>query len=87
MSGLLFLAGVVVFVLIVQWAYKNDALKADEIGSGLLAMRLAPAAKQKSVPKWKKAGVLDRTQVAAAPEKPVSAKARWRRSFHYGKDR
>ena len=86
MSGLLFLAGVSGFILIVYWAYKNDSLKPDELGSGLLAMRLPDAAKQKSVPKWKKAGQLHRQSPPSRPEKS-SGMARWKKSLHYGKSR
>ena len=86
MSGLLFLAGVSGFVLIVYWAYKNDSMKPDELGSGLLAMRLPDAAKQKSVPKWKKAGQLQRQSLDSRPEKS-SSKARWQKSLQYGKNR
>ena len=85
MSGLLFLAGVCGFILIVLWAYKNDGLKAEELGSGLLAMRLPGAEKQKTVPKWKKSGFPARPRLAAVAEKKPS-KARWQKSLHYGKD-
>jgi len=86
MSGLLFLAGVCGFVLIVLWAYKNDGLKADELGSGLLAMRIPGGEKQKTVPKWKKSSLPERFK--AKPELKKSArKAHWQRSLHYGKDR
>ena len=86
MSGLLFLFGVTGFILIVYWAFKNDGMKPDETGSGLLAMRLLTAAKQKSVPKWKKAAMPDRPRVSAAQEKKPSAKASWQRSLQYRKD-
>lgn len=86
MSGLLFLAGVCAFVLIVFWAYKNDGLKADELGSGLLAMRIAGGEKQKTVPKWKKSAMPERSKTQAEPKKP-GRKARWQQSFHYRKDR
>ena len=86
MSGLLYLAGVGGFILIIYWAFKNDAMKPDETGSGILAMRVPEAAaKQKSVPKWKKAGVLERPRLAAAKEKKPAGKSRWQRSLHYGK--
>lgn len=86
MSGLLFLGNVCGFVLIVLWAFKNDGLKPEEFGSGLLAMRPLSPEKQKSVPKWKKSGVLDRSGLTARAEKKVS-KARWQKAFHYGKAR
>ena len=85
MSGLLFLAGVCGFILIVLWAYKNDGLKADELGSGILAMRIAGGEKQKTVPKWKKSALSDRPLVKPAPK--ASRKARWRQRLHYGKGR
>jgi len=85
MSGLLFLAGVCGFILIVFWAYKNDGLKADELGSGFFAMRTLGGEKQKTVPKWKRAALPERGQVQKEPKKP-SRKARWQKSFHYGKD-
>ncbi|HEY2834967.1 MAG TPA: hypothetical protein VGI89_00265 [Rhizomicrobium sp.] len=86
MSGFLFLAGVCGFVLIVLWAYKNDGLKADELGSGILAMRLAGGEKQKTVPKWKKSGMPERFQAKAGPKKTTRA-SRWQQSLHYGKGR
>ena len=85
MSGLLFLAGVCGFILIVLWAYKNDGLKAEELGSGLLAMRLPGAEKQKTVPKWKKSALPERSLVKPAPKK--ASNARWQQSLQYGKDR
>ena len=85
MSGLLFLAGVCGFVLIVFWAYKNDGLKADQLGSGLFAMRIAGGEKQKTVPKWKKSAMPERSKAAVEPKKPAH-KARWQQSLHYGKD-
>lgn len=85
MSGILFLAGVCGFLLIVLWAYKNDGLKADELGSGLLAMRIAGGEKQKTVPKWKRAALPERPLVKAAPKK--AGKARWQKSLQYGQDR
>jgi len=84
MSGFLFLAGVCGFVLIVLWAYKNDGLKADELGSGILAMRLAGGEKQKTVPKWKKSALTGRPPIKA-PQKKDAAKPRWRQTFLYGK--
>jgi hypothetical protein len=84
MSGLLFLASIVGFIVIVLWAYKNDGLKADELGSGLLAMRLTSEAKQKSVPKWKKSAMPERSKADALVEKPAH-KARWQKTFQYGK--
>lgn len=84
MSGLLFLASIVGFIVIVLWAYKNDGLKADEVGSGLLAMRLTSETKQKSVPKWKKSAMPERSKAGVRVEKPAH-KARWQKSFHYGK--
>ena len=86
MSGFLFQAGVCGFVLIVLWAYKNDGLKADELGSGLLAMRVPGGEKQKTVPKWKKSTLPERSAARAAPKKATRA-ARWQQSLHYGKDR
>jgi hypothetical protein len=86
MSGLLFLAGVCGFIIIAFWAFKNDGLKAEELGSGILAMRLAGGEKQKTVPKWKKSAVTDRPRVKAGPEKS-SRKARWQQSLQYGKGR
>jgi hypothetical protein len=88
MAGLLFLFTVFGFVLVAHWALKNDGLKADELGSGLLAMR-APGegVKQKSVPKWKKAGVPERTNRVAAREKKSSANPRWQRNLLRDKTR
>jgi len=85
MSGLLFLANVCGFVLIVLWAFKNDGMKPDEFGSGLLAMQPLGPEKQKTVPKWKKSGFPARPMLAAVAEKKPS-KARWQKSLHYGKD-
>jgi len=85
MSGLLFLAGVCGFILIAFWAFKNDGLKADELGSGILAMRLV-GEKQKTVPKWKRTALTDRPLVKSEPKK-ASRKARWQQSLQYGKGR
>ena len=88
MSGLLFLFTVCGFVVVVHWALRNDGMKADELGSGLLAMRVPGAqANQKSVPKWKKSGVPERQNRIVQREKKSSGKARWQRSFLYGKAR
>ena len=86
MSGLLFLAGVCGFVVIVLWAYKNDGLKADELGAGFLAMRVPGGEKQKIVPKWKKSG-LKKQAPAAVDTNKTARKAHWQRTFHYGKGR
>lgn len=86
MSGLLFLAGVCGFVLIVLWAYKNDGLKADELGTGLLAMRVPGGEKQKTIPKWKRSGLKEQAPVEADLKK-TARKARWQQTFHYGKGR
>ena len=86
MSGLLFLAGVCGFILIALWAFKNDGLKADELGSGILAMRLVGGEKQKTVPKWTRTALTDRPIVKAATKK-ASRKARWQQHLHYGKGR
>jgi hypothetical protein len=86
MSGLLFLTGVCGFVLIVLWAYKNDGLKADELGSGLLGMRIPGGEKQKTVPKWKKSALPERSKAKPELKKPAR-EAHWQRSLHYGKDR
>lgn len=86
MSGLLFLAGVCGFILIAFWAFKNDGLKAEELGSGILAMRPVGGEKQKTVPKWKRTAVTDRPRVKPDPKK-TSRKARWQHSLQYGKGR
>jgi hypothetical protein len=86
MSGLLFLLTVCGFVLVAHWAMRNDGMKADELGSGLLAMRVpGTAAKQKTVPKWKKAGALERPNRAALREKKSSSAPRWQRNLLYRK--
>jgi hypothetical protein len=84
MSGLLFLAGVGGFVLIITWAFTNDGMKPEEFGSGLLAMRMAAAAKQKTVPKWKKSALSERPLIKAPRQKDVP-KPRWRQTFLHGK--
>ena len=78
MSGLLFLVAVCGFMLIAYWAYRNDGMKPDECGSGLLAMRLPGTANQKSVPKWKK--TVEGHRRPARPEKAAKAPG-WRRGF------
>jgi len=83
MSGLLFLAGVGGFILIITWAFKNDGMKPEEFGSGILAMQPANEAKQKTVPKWKKSA-LKRAPARVAKKKDVP-KPNWRRTFLYGK--
>ena len=88
MSGLLFLLTVCGFIAVVHWSYRNDGMKADELGTGLLAMRVPGAdANPKSVPKWKKTAVTDRQNRTAQREKKGSGKARWQREFLYGKTR
>ena len=84
MSGLLFLAGVGGFVLIIYWAFTNDGMKPEEFGTGLLAMRLADAGNQKTVPKWKKSALTGHPLVKA-PQKKDAPKPRWRQNFLYGK--
>ena len=86
MSSLLFLGFVGAFVFIAYWAFKNDGMASDGSGTGLLAMQQPAGAKQKSVPKWKKAAMPDRPRVSAAQEKKPSAKAGWQRSLQYRKD-
>ena len=89
MSGLLFLASVIGFVLIAYWAYRNDAMGLSENGSGLLAMRSSAAAKPRALPKWKKethsAADIDRRlgpPKAAGAKKPL-----WNQVFLPGRDR
>ena len=85
MSGLLFLFTVLGFVLVVHWALRNDGVRADEPGTGLLAMRSPDGAiKQKSVPKWQRAAMPERSR--AQPEK-TPRKAGWQRSLQYNKNR
>jgi len=88
MSGLLFLASVVGFVLIAYWAYRNDAMGLNENGSGLLAMR-SSAPKPKPGPKWKKeaqptAAIARRL---AAPKPDGEKKPRWNQALLPGRGR
>ncbi len=86
MSGLLFLGAVGGFVLIAWWAFKNDGMELHESGSGLLAMQLTEASKQKSVPKWKKAGLMEGPR-PAQQRKPAAVQPRWQRTLLYGSAR
>lgn len=89
MSGLLFLASVVAFVLIAYWAFRNDAMGLNEFGSGLLAMRPSSGAKPKAAPKWKKEAhsaveIARRLDHAKAVDEK---KPRWNQTFLPGRDR
>jgi hypothetical protein len=83
MSSLLFLGSVGAFVLIAYWAFQNDAMEAHECGSGLLAMSLPGAELPKSVPKWKKSGMLEGAR-RISWRQTDPGKSRWRRTFLYG---
>lgn len=89
MSGLLFLASVVGFVLIAYWAYRNDAMGLNETGSGLLAMRSTTAAKPKSLPKWKKETrpAADIARRLDPPKASGDKKPLWNQTFLPGRDR
>ena len=89
MSGLLFLASIIGFVLIAYWAFRNDAMGLNEFGSGLLAMRPSDSAKPKSVPKWKKEAH-SATEVARRLDHTKTVdekKPRWNQTFLPGRDR
>ncbi len=81
MSGLLFLIAVGGFVFIAYWAYRNDGIQAGEGGSGLLAMVSIAAAKQKVVPKWKKATAPGAWRRKSAKKTVSTAKPLWQHSF------
>ena len=80
MSGLLFLGAVSGFVMIAYWAFRNDAMRPDECGSGLLAMQLPSAATAKSVPQWKKVGLIQGPRRAET----AAGKPHWKRTLLYG---
>jgi len=83
MSGLLFLASVIGFVLIAFWAFKNEAMGLNEQGSGLLAMRASANAEPKAVPKWKKEPrpfTLNSRRLAG-PKVDGAKKPRWNQAF------
>lgn len=83
MSGLLFLASVIGFVLIALWAFKNEAMGLNEQGSGLLAMRGSAGTEAKAVPKWKKeprSFALDSRRLAG-PKTDNGKKPRWNQTF------
>ena len=86
MSGVLFLATVCGFVAIAYWALRNDAMKLDEYGSGLLAMKPTPAEEPKALPNWKKAAVAQERRPAKWRH-DGSGKPHWRRALLYGKSR
>ena len=89
MSGLLFLASVVGFVLIAYWAYRNDVAGLGEYGTGLLAMRATNAPKAKAGPKWKKGAqpAADIPRRLGAPKTSGDKKPLWNRTFLPGRDR
>jgi len=89
MSGLLFLASVIGFVLIAYWAYRNDAMGLNENGSGLLAMRSSAAAKPKPLPKWKKEAhpAADIARRLGPPKASGDKKPLWNQTFLPGRDR
>lgn len=89
MSGLLFLASIIGFVLIAYWAYRNDAMGLSENGSGLLAMRTSAAAKPKPLPKWKKEArpAADITRRLGSPKASGDKKPLWNQTFLPGRDR
>lgn len=86
MSSVLFLAAICGFVAIVYWAFRNDTMKLDEDGSGLLAMKPDTGEAPKTLPKWKKAPSAEEHRPAKwrhdSPAKP-----HWRRALLYGKSR
>lgn len=82
MSGLLFLLTVVAFVALAYWAYRNDAMGADESGSGILAM-LVGAPKTKPAPKWKKAAPAPAEKISTA-RLPADGNPGWKRDLRRG---
>lgn len=89
MSGLLFLASVIGFILIAFWAFKNEAMGLNEQGSGLLAMRASADAEPKPIPKWKKeprAFTLNSRRLAG-PKADSGKKPRWNQAFLPKRDR
>lgn len=89
MSGLLFLASIVGFVVIALWAYQNDAMGLNEQGSGLLAMRAPTDSAPKVTPKWKKelrqAAMSSRR--LTGPKMDGGKKPRWNQTFLPKRDR
>ncbi|MEP6831580.1 MAG: hypothetical protein ABI963_14655 [Rhizomicrobium sp.] len=84
MSGILFLASIIGFVVIAYWAFKNDAMGLNENGSGLLAMRSATgSAKSKSAPKWKKepGTVIESPRRLERMKAAGQKKTRWNRAL------
>lgn len=84
MSGLLFLASLVGFVLVAYWAFKNDTMGLNEQGSGFLAMRATDgASRPKAEPKWKKASrpVAGNSLRLGGPKAASEKKPRWNQTF------